>query len=278
MDSSTRTLLSPVYEDLRLVDVTRLRRIVRMGAYEGRTTGLAAGMLQANLVVVPRRLAADFHDFCVANPKACPLVGVGRIGSPFLPTLGDIDIRTDLPQYDVYSNGELLRQQPDIFDLWRDNLAAFAIGSSATVEYALMERGVVPRRSDVGKAPPLYRTAIPCNSVGAFRGEVVVSMRLVRASQIDIVRAVTARFPQAHGSPIHVGDPEIIGIDDLTNPDWGDPIEIRQGEVPVFWTSGMTAISAAVGARPKVAITQTPGHMLVTDVPARADVGTFKVF
>ncbi|WP_245468206.1 hypothetical protein [Mesorhizobium sp. M1D.F.Ca.ET.043.01.1.1] len=92
-----RLTTSLFYDNLRLVDADKLRRLVRMGAYEGYTGGLASGKLQANVVIVPSRFAGDFHQFCVRNPKACPLVGVSRAGSPLIPTLGNIDIRTDAP-------------------------------------------------------------------------------------------------------------------------------------------------------------------------------------
>ena len=106
----------------------------------------------------------------------------------------------------------------------------------------------------------------------------VVSMRPVRLSQVDTVRAVTARFPHAHGAPIHVGDPRVIGIEDIGDPDWGDAVEVREGEVPVFWASSATAQSVVAGARLEVAIVQTPGHMLITDVAARENVGAFKIY
>jgi uncharacterized protein YcsI (UPF0317 family) len=275
---SIARLLPPIYEDLRLVDVARLRRIIRLGAYEGHTGGLAVGRLQASLVVVPRSFASDFHRFCVNNPKACPLVAVGRAGSPFLPTLGDVDVRTDIPQYEVYRLGELIRQQPDILDIWREDFAAFALGSSSTFEHALIERGVAPRNFVVHRVAPMFRSSIRTTRVGVFGGDMVVSMRPVRLSQVDTVRAVTARFPHAHGAPIHVGDPRVIGIEDIGDPDWGDPVEVREGEVPVFWASGATAQSVVAGARLEVAIVQTPGHMLITDVAARENVGAFKIY
>ncbi|WP_292585550.1 DUF1445 domain-containing protein [Mesorhizobium sp.] len=265
------------YDNLLVVDADKLRRLVRTGAYEGRTGGLAGGKLQANVVIVPRRSAGDFHQFCVRNPKACPLVGVGRAGSPLLPALGDIDIRTDAPQYNIYHFGEVIRQRADIIDLWRDDFAAFALGSALTVEAALVEKGVKLRSIGRGKALPKFRTKIMTRSAGPFGGEMVVSMRPIRWCDVDKVRALTARFPLAHGSPIHVGDPSIIGVRDLTTPDWGDTVEIMEGEVPVFWASSLTAQDALARAELAISITVSPGHMLITDVDAKADTGTFRV-
>lgn len=273
-----RQTTSPIVEDLRLIDADRLRRLVRIGAYGGHTGGLARGKLQANVVIVPRSLASDFHQFCIRNPKPCPLVGVSRAGSPLIPALGDIDIRTDAPQYNIYHFGELACQKSDIIDLWRDDFAAFALGSSLTVETALAEKGVKLRRIGSGKASPKFRTRIKTWRFGPFGGEMVVSMRPIRHCDVDRVRALTARFPHAHGSPIHVGDPTLIGIADLMAPEWGDAVKIMDGEVPVFWASSITAQDALARAEVATSITVSPGHMLITDVDALADAGTFKVY
>ncbi|RWA85548.1 MAG: DUF1445 domain-containing protein [Mesorhizobium sp.] len=272
-----RLTTSLFYDNLRLVDADKLRRLVRMGAYEGYTGGLASGKLQANVVIVPSRFAGDFHQFCVRNPKACPLVGVSRAGSPLIPTLGNIDIRTDAPQYNIYRHGELTGRRTDIIDLWRDDFAAFALGSLLTVEAAMVEKGVALRSVASGKALPKFRTGIETCRAGPFGGEMVVSMRPIRCCDVDKVRALTARFPDAHGSPIHVGDPAIIGIEDLMAPDWGEAVEIMEGEVPVFWASSLTAQDALARAELAISISVSPGHMLITDVNARADAGAFKV-
>ncbi|RUW23993.1 DUF1445 domain-containing protein [Mesorhizobium sp. M4B.F.Ca.ET.215.01.1.1] len=273
-----RLTTSLFYDNLRLVDADRLRRLVRMGAYEGHTGGLARGKLQANVVIVPRSFAGDFHQFCVRNPKPCPLVGVSRVGSPLLPTLGDIDIRTDAPQYNIYCFGEVIHQTTDIIDLWREDFAVFALGSSLTVEAALVAKGIKLRSIGYGNALPKFRTRIETRGVGPFGGEMVVSMRPIRQCDVDKVRALTARFPHAHGSPIHVGEPAIIGIEDLMAPDWGDAVEIMDGEVPVFWGSSLTAQDALARAELAISITVSPGHMLITDVDARAGAGAFKVY
>ncbi|RWC97611.1 MAG: DUF1445 domain-containing protein [Mesorhizobium sp.] len=273
-----RLTTSLFYDNLRLVDADRLRRLVRMGAYEGHTGGLARGKLQANVVIVPRSFAGDFHQFCVRNPKPCPLVGVSRVGSPLLPALGDIDIRTDAPQYNIYCFGEVIHQTTDIIDLWREDFAVFALGSSLTVEAALVAKGIKLRSIGYGNALPKFRTRIETRGVGPFGGEMVVSMRPIRQCDVDKVRALTARFPHAHGSPIHVGEPAIIGIEDLMAPDWGDAVEIMDGEVPVFWGSSLTAQDALARAELAISITVSPGHMLITDVDARAGAGAFKVY
>lgn len=271
-------MMPPTYEDLRLVDVSRLRRTVRMGVYTGCTGGLAIGRLQTGLMIVPYEFAEDFQQFCIRNPKACPLVAASRIGSPFIPALGDLDLRTDVPRYNIYRFGELMCQRPDIADLWQNDFAAFTLGSSATFECALVERSVALRGNSNHRIGPKFLSSIQMVRVGPFGGDMVVSMRPIHLSKLNTVRAVCARFPHAHGAPIHVGSPHKIGINDIAVPDWGDPIKINDGEVPVFWGSSVTAHKAVADAMLKVSIAQTPGHMLVTDVAARKDVGAFKIY
>lgn len=268
---------SSIVEDLRLVEPDRLRRLVRTGVYKGATAGLARGKLQANVVIVPQRFAADFHKFCLANPKACPLVGLGRAGSPFVPALGNIDIRTDASQYSIYCYGEFVHRTSHIVDLWRQDFSAFALGSSLSFEPALLEKGVRLHHSHVRGTVPKYRTRIRSRAFGPFGGNLVVAMRAIKSCDVDKVRAITARFPNAHGSPFHVGDPSILGITDLGCPDWGDSAKVGEGEVPVFWASSVTAQEALVQAELAIAITASPGHLLITDIDAMVREGTARV-
>ena len=270
-------LTGSIVEDLRLVEPDRLRRLVRVGAYRGTTSGLARGKLQANVVIVPQRFAGDFHKFYLANPKACPLVGLGRAGSPFVPALGNIDIRTDAPQYSIFCYGEFMHHATHIVDLWRQDFSAFALGSSLNFEPTLVEKGVRLRHGGISGPVPKYRTGIRSRAIGPFGGKLVVAMRAIRRCDVDKVRAITARFPNAHGSPFHIGDPSILGITDLDSPDWGAAIDLSDEEVPVFWASSVTAQEALKQAELAIAITASPGHLLITDVDAMVRKGTAKV-
>jgi uncharacterized protein YcsI (UPF0317 family) len=93
-----------------------------------------------------------------------------------------------------------------------------------------------------------------------------VSMRPMTPAQAIRATEVCARFPRAHGAPIHLGDPAAIGIGDLSRPDFGDPVEIRPGEIPVFWACGVTPQTVAMEVRPPLLLTHKPGHMFVTDL------------
>jgi uncharacterized protein YcsI (UPF0317 family) len=108
-----------------------MRDNIRSGDYQGNTAGMGKGFLQGNLVILPEAFAFDFMKFCQRNPKPCPLIGVSDVGDPMLRTLGhDIDIRTDVPLYNVYQNGVLDETRPDISDLWQPDSVAFVLGCS----------------------------------------------------------------------------------------------------------------------------------------------------
>lgn len=252
--------------DLDRADAASVRRAVREGRWTGHTSGLAPGFVQANLVVLPRALADDFLRFCQRNPKPCPLLAVSDPGATAIPGLGaDLDLRTDVPRYRVWRDGELAAEPTDVSDLWQDDFVAFAIGCSFSFEQPLIDAGVPLRHVQQGRNVAMYRTTIATAPAGPFHGPMVVSMRPM--SPADAIRAVqvTARMPAVHGAPVHLGDPAAIGIADLSRPDYGDAVEILPGELPVYWACGVTPQSVVMAARPPLCITHAPGHMLVTD-------------
>ena len=250
------------------VELARQARLdARSGTLKGPTANLAPGHVQANLAILPRALAADFLHFCHRNPKPCPLLAMSEPGDPALPELGqDIDIRSDIPRYRVWRHGELVDEPTDVRDIWRDDLVSFLIGCSFSFEEAMLDNGLPVRHIEQGSNVPMYRTRIPTHPAGVFSGPLVVSMRPLKAA--DAIRAiqVTSRFPSVHGAPVHIGDPSLIGIADIGRPDYGDPVEIRDGEMPVFWACGVTPQSVVASVRPEFCITHAPGHMLVTDL------------
>ncbi|WP_236776249.1 MULTISPECIES: putative hydro-lyase [Agrobacterium tumefaciens complex] len=230
------------------------------------TSGEAAGYAQGNLVILPAAQAEDFLRFCVKNPKPCSLLGVTEPGDPMIHSLGEgIDLRFDLPRYRVWQHGELVEEPNSVEHLWRSDLVGFVIGCSFTFEQALISEGIQLRHVAAGANVAMYRTSIETTPAGIFHGPMVVSMRPMPAA--DAIRAVqiTARYPSMHGAPVHIGRPELIGIKDITKPDYGDPVEILDDELPVFWACGVTPQAAIAAARPPFAITHAPGCMLITD-------------
>ncbi len=231
------------------------------------TSNIANGFVQGNLAILPEKLAGAFHRFCQLNPKPCPIIGMSEVGDPRIPALGlDLDIRTDVPRYRVWRDGVLVDEPTDVRPVWRDDLVSFVLGCSFSFEQALIEDGIRLRHVDEGKNVAMYRTHIATAPAGRFSGPMVVTMRPMKAA--DAIRAtqITSRFPSVHGAPVHIGDPVLIGIADLSRPDYGDAVDVLADELPVFWACGVTPQAAIALARPPFCITHAPGAMLITDL------------
>ena len=253
--------------DLSRATGAAVRQACRTGRLIGPTPGLALGFVQANLVILPKAHAFDFLLFCQRNPKPCPLLDVTELGDPEPKGVAaEADLRTDLPAYRVWRDGKLVEEPTDIRPLWQDDFVSFAIGCSFTFESALLEARLPVRHIEQGLNVPMYNTNRSCRPAGQFHGPLVVSMRPMTPEQAVAATRVCARFPRAHGVPVHFGDPRAIGIADVSKPDYGDAIEMRAGEVPVFWACGVTPQAALMRAQLPLAITHKPGHMFLTDL------------
>ncbi len=240
---------------------------IRSGQWSQHTSGLAQGYVQGNVVILPELLANDFLRYCQRNPKPCPLLAVSEPGQAKLPTLGaDIDICTDVPRYRVWRDGAVVDEPTDISALWRKDLVTFVLGCSFSFEQALTDAGLSMRHIQQNRNVAMYRSNIPTQAAGVFNGPTVVSMRPFKAQ--DAIRAIqiTSRFPNVHGAPVHIGDPALIGIHDLSKPDYGDAVDVLADEIPVFWACGVTPQAAIAQARPEFCITHSPGAMLITDL------------
>ncbi|MEM9578081.1 MAG: putative hydro-lyase [Pseudomonadota bacterium] len=261
------------YEILKQSSLRDVRHAIRSGAYSSHTAGLGQGYLQANLAIIPERFALDFMRFCQRNPKPCPLTGVSDTGNPMMTTMGqDIDIRRDVPAYNIYRDGRLAEATTDIADLWSDDLVVFALGCSFTFEHALIRAGIAIWHIDHDTTVPMFRSNIDTVPAGPFSGKMVVSMRAIPEDRVAEAAALSRRFPLAHGAPVHWGDPAQIGIKDLSAPDWGDAAPLGDGEVPVFWACGVTPQVAIEAAALPLCITHRPGHMLISDIPEDAEI------
>ena len=245
-----------------------IRAAIRNGDLKRTTAGLAPDYVQANLAVLPKEQAYDFLLFCQRNPQPCPLLEVTDPGvaEPKILAPG-ADLRTDIGAYRVYKNGELVDEVEDATPYWRDDLVAFLLGCSFTFEWALLEAGIPLWHVEHGKNVAMWRTAIPCRPAGVFHGPMVVSMRPIAGEHLAKAVTASARFPGAHGAPVHIGEPSAIGISDINKPHWGDVQHFEADDVPVFWACGVTPQAVALESKPPFMITHSPGSMFITDVP-----------
>ena len=245
-----------------------LIKMISKNELTGHTSGMAKGYVQANVVILPSIYAYDFLKFCFRNPKTCPLLDVSEIGSTSFPTYGkEANITNEVAQYKVYRYGELVESPTDISHLFNDDMVSFLIGCSFTFEHALLEAGLPIRHIEEEHNVPMYITNIPAAPSGHFSGNITVSMRPMTMQQAIKATEITTHFKNVHGTPIHIGNPSAIGIENITNPDFGEPVTIKENEVPVFWGCGVTPQSVALDAKPELMITHAPGHMFITDVP-----------
>lgn len=244
-----------------------IRQFCRTGTLNAPTPGLALGYVQANLVILPLALAFEFLLFCQRNPKSCPVLDVTEAGNPEPRLIAPgADIRTDLPRYQIFRQGQLAEETADILSLWREDLVAFLIGCSFSFENALLNAGLPVRHIEEGKNVPMYKTHLNCLPTQQFSSPLVVSMRPMPMHHVVRAVEITSRYGKAHGSPIHIGNPEAIGITDLENPDYGDAVSIYEHEVPVFWACGVTTQTAILQLKSELAITHAPGHMFISDL------------
>lgn len=248
------------------MDAKKLREEIRNGSFTGSTSGAAGNKVQANLVILPKAYAFDFLLYAMRNKKAVPVIEVLEDGQTESRYADDSDIRTDIPKYNIYKEGVLTDTVDDISEYWQDDFVTFLIGCSFTFEQAILDEGLSIKHIDAGRNVAMYKTNIATDPAGVFSGELVVSMRPFDENAVETVSRVTEQFPEMHGGPVHYGDPREIGIKDIGHPEYGESIEIDEGELPVFWACGVTPQNAALNAKPRIMITHAPGYMLVTDL------------
>lgn len=252
--------------DFSSLSPKEVRQLIREGKIIGPTAGMAAGYAQANLVILPHEYAEDFDRYTRLNPAPCPVLEV-LSSSPHTRTMADdSNILTDIPKYRIYRYGKLEETVLDASEYYQDGMVGFLIGCSFSFEEALMCAGIEVRHISMGRNVSMYKTNIMTVPSGAFSGPVVCSMRPMPIEQALLAKEITAAMPNVHGAPIHIGDPNDIGIDDIMHPDYGDSVDIHDGEVCVFWPCGVTPQAAIENARPPIVITHSPGHMFITDI------------
>ena len=245
----------------------QIRKEFATGQRFGDTSGLCPGYAQANLVILPKDWAFEFLLFCQRNPQPCPILEVLDPGSFQIQNLANLeDIRNSLPRYRIWEEGKLVSEPDDVLDAWREDLVTFLLGCSFSFEAALQDEGIPIRHLEQGRNVSMYRTNIPTNPAGRLKGPMVVSMRPIQEASLDKAKTISGRFMASHGMPVHAGDPAQIGIPDLSNPDYGDAVSLKSGDVPVFWACGVTPQAVLMDSGVEFAITHAPGHMFISDL------------
>lgn len=266
-DRSDGNITAQQLAQLGITDPVKVREMIREEKITGPTSGMCPGYAQANLVVLPKEYAYDFLLFTQRNPKSCPVLEVSEEGDRYLRRVAPgADIASEIPKYRIYEKGVLTGEYTNVENFWRKDLVSFLIGCSFSFESELLDAGIEVRHISMGCNVPMYITNIECEPAGIFSGKMVVSMRPIPYEQIVKAVTVTGQMPKVHGTPIHIGDPSVIGIKDVNKPDFGDAVSIMPGEVPVFWCCGVTPQSVVMNVKPSFCITHAPGHMLITDV------------
>lgn len=130
-----------------------------------------------------------------------------------------------------------------------DDLVSFYVGCSFGFEGKLVQAGIPLKNitEKHGDGASMFETNLHCISVGPFASPLIVSMRAIPKDLVEKTIIITAAFEGLHGAPIHIGDPAVIGIDDLYNTEFGEPSDIGD-LIPMFWAcgrSGSIALRAA---------------------------------
>lgn len=242
-----------------------LRKKIAMSDFNKSTAGFCIGNVQANMLVIPKKYADSFEEFAKKNSKAIPILEVVS-NSHYSKTLAKgANLLDELPSYDIFENGILVNRVSNIIEYYKKDLVFFLIGCSFTFENSLVNNGIELRHIKENKNVSMYNTNIKLNSVDIFKGQMVVSMRPIKKQKVAQACVITSHFPNMHGTPIHIGYPEMIGIKEINQPDYGDYIEIKSDEIPVFWACGVTPQNVLRNVKIPFAITHSPGHMFISD-------------
>lgn len=242
-----------------------LRALIAKGEFTRPTAGECPGYIQTNMVALPKEYAKRFEAFAAANAKAIPVLEVVAEGHVSKLLASNANLLNEIPKYNILRDGVVVETVQDITSYYTSDLVFFLIGCSFSFENALIENGMPLRHVDEQKNVAMYKTSIKLTPIEGFEGDMVVSMRPIKKEKVADACVVTSHFPRMHGAPIHVGYPLMIGINDVANPDYGDSVEIKADEIPLFWPCGVTPQNVISQMKLPFAITHAPGHMFVTD-------------
>jgi len=247
------------------MNTNEIRKKIAKGDFKKPTAGFCPGYVQANMLVIPKKHSKTFEEFAKKNSKAIPVLEIVEKSHYSKILAKDANLLNELPAYDIFEYGRYVKTVNNIEEYYKDDFVFFLIGCSFTFENSLISNGIPLRHVDEKKNVSMYDTNIELNEVDDFSGSMVVSMRPIKKDKVADACIITGHFPNMHGAPIHIGYPDMIGISDINKPDYGDYIEIKDDEIPVFWPCGVTPQNVLKEIKLPFAITHAPGHMFVSD-------------
>ena len=242
-----------------------LRNKISKDEFTRPTAGYCSGYVQTNMLVIPKEYADSFEKFAKLNSKAIPVLEIIR-GSHYSKVLANgANLLNELPSYNILENGKVVKTVTNIEEYYSDDLVFFLVGCSFTFETSLINSGISLRHVEQKSNVTMFNTNIELTPFDMFKGKMVVSMRPIKKQRVADACVATSHYPNMHGTPIQIGYPHMIGIEDLQVPDYGDKIEIRDDEIPLFWPCGVTPQNVLKEVKLPFAITHSPGHMFVSD-------------
>ncbi|XP_048162206.1 D-glutamate cyclase, mitochondrial isoform X3 [Corvus hawaiiensis] len=245
-----------------------LRRIIRCNRLTvSNTSGMAEGYKQANVVILHKSLADDFEKFCYANDGPLPLLHRSQPGDWKCPSLSnDSDIRTDCLQYRKYEHGACtgsLKSLKEYSEQLKD-MVTFYLGCSFSFEKAVQKAGIPIRNVEQRCNVSMYKTSVPCYSVSMFHCNLVVTMRPIPESKLEAAVLATCELKEAHGAPIHIGDP-------------GAPLAFTHSPGCMFITDLKNDNVRSLGGVPQVhCISQDPLHFSIVSAEAAQKIKTLE--
>ncbi len=247
------------------MNAKELRKLISSGGFNKPTAGYCKGHVQTNMLVLLKKYADDFEEFAKQNNKAIPILEIIHNSHTSKILANSANLLNELPSYNIFENGKLIKKVNNMEVYYTKDLVFFLIGCSFTFEHSLQEALIPLRHIDQQKNVSMYNTNIKLNKVNIFEGNMVVSMRSIKKDKVADVCVITSHYPKTHGSPIHIGYPNMIGINDINNPDYGDKIEIKNDEIAVFWACGVSVQNMLENIKLPFFITHTPGYMFICD-------------
>jgi len=156
--------------------------------------------------------------------------------------------RTDLQLYAISEGGVVTKHVRSLLDIPWEDMVTFYFGCSFSFDHELVAANVPVRHMVENFDVPTYLTKIHFLSQGPFSGDMIVTMRLIPRGFLQKVAEVCVPLEFAHGAPIHIGDPKIIGIEDYRQPAFGDEPVVREDDVMAFWGCGISGSEVVASA------------------------------